>query len=556
MQFRNFVLRLAVDYLVLSTLLLLPGIQIGDELFAVWVSTLVFVLLTLILRPLLLALTLPLTILSAGLFIFVIDGVLLLITASVTSLQINGLLWAIVGGLVIGIANIWIQSAFRAIGWLDSEDSNGIGMPERPGIMLRLLLILALVIGIVFSLAMSIQVFLSLATILNTGRLIMGLSFLVLFMLSGGIAWLIAESLAMERRVIFSGLIGLLTVGSTLGALWAFILQPGEQQITLPEPRSNTAYWDLPTGSRIAYWRIKGEGTVRDRPIIVLHGGPGMKTLDHDLEFYGQFAQLGYDVYLYDQIGSGLSDHLDRIRDYSIERNIEDLDAIRAQIDTEEIILIAHAEGAELATRYLSRFPERVGRFVLHSPSPLLSDETFFDDYTRTAAPLGPLDLELGAARPLAAALIAEYGPDAAENLAPEDEMATWMQRTFNPGVWVCAGQPTPSIDTLGFNYYVFVRVDATSRQAPDPRPPLNNNLTPVLILASECDYQSWETVLQYQETFINDLTFYIEDAGHRIDLSQPELMHDIIRAFLTDAAYPINPYRGQEDPRPIIPRQ
>jgi len=58
-------------------------------------------------------------------------------------------------------------------------------------------------------------------------------------------------------------------------------------------------YWDLPTGSNIAYVRYPARPPVKHEPIVFLHGGPGAYIVDHPAmaeEFYESLAGLGFDV--------------------------------------------------------------------------------------------------------------------------------------------------------------------------------------------------------------------------------------------------------------------
>ena len=78
-------------------------------LYPTWIASLVFVVLTALLRPVLLAFTLPLTIMTAGLFIFVVDGILLLLTDLLTGLEIAGFGWAILGSATLSFLGLGAQ---------------------------------------------------------------------------------------------------------------------------------------------------------------------------------------------------------------------------------------------------------------------------------------------------------------------------------------------------------------------------------------------------------------------------------------------------------------
>jgi uncharacterized membrane protein YvlD (DUF360 family) len=58
---------------------------------------------------------------TAGLFVFVIDGLILVLTAALTGLNVDSVWWVLPGVLVMSIANVWVEKAFRALGWLRGD---------------------------------------------------------------------------------------------------------------------------------------------------------------------------------------------------------------------------------------------------------------------------------------------------------------------------------------------------------------------------------------------------------------------------------------------------
>ncbi|MGC9523703.1 MAG: phage holin family protein, partial [Anaerolineae bacterium] len=205
-QVRNFVSRLSIHYLLLSALLLLRGITRDQQLFGVWIVAFVFTVLTVSVRRLLLILTLPLIIMTGGLFIFVVDGAVLALTAALTGLNINNFWWALLGVLVMSGANIWIGRIFSALGWWrDAEPGSTNVMTRRsPSWWLRLTLVVVLLFGIVYSAAMAAQIFLA-VSILTTNMTVIALTAGVGFaLLVLGVGWLVAEGLALDRRARFS----------------------------------------------------------------------------------------------------------------------------------------------------------------------------------------------------------------------------------------------------------------------------------------------------------------------------------------------------------------
>ncbi|MGF1506096.1 MAG: alpha/beta fold hydrolase [Anaerolineae bacterium] len=548
---RNFIIRLSITYIVFNGLGLLPGIQYGDLLFEVWIVSLVFVVLSAVLRRVLLALTLPVTILTTGLFIFVIDGLLLLLTATVTSMEVAGLGWALLAAFVMSIINIWVEWAFIRLGWMEGKDDDDPDRIESPGWLLRILLLTGMLLGVVFAVSMAAQAVVAVSLLTPNLVLVGATGLLVFLLLPLAIAWLIASGLAIRRRAVFSLAVTVVSGGLLVAAAF-IVLQPLSVEVQGESRPSDILMWDLPTGSRIAYSaHLAPEGTPLP-PVVFVHGGPGWAVLEADRGFYSQITRFGYDVYLFDQAGSGYSEHLDSMQAYTVDRSIADLDDIREMIDADDMILIGHNAGAELAVRYMARFPERVARVVLVSPTPLTGDVSFFDEFNRTASPAGllPPPLEV---RPLLAGRLAAYGSDAAYSLVTPEAAGAWMENALAPGAFTCPGDAgqAPTIEGAGLNFYVHTRLQELLRRAGDPHPRLAENLTPALILYSECNYIAWPVIQQVDEALLGDTIVHFEDAGHFIYPARGEDMLAVIGAFLLEEPYPVEPYRGSSDPRP-----
>jgi putative membrane protein len=92
---------------------LVPGIQYRGGVVWLLAAGLVLGLLNLLVKPVLTLLSLPLIVLSLGLFYLVINGMVLYLAAKLMPhhLQVAGCGTAIVGGLVIALFN-WVVRAF------------------------------------------------------------------------------------------------------------------------------------------------------------------------------------------------------------------------------------------------------------------------------------------------------------------------------------------------------------------------------------------------------------------------------------------------------------
>lgn len=92
---------------------LVPGIQI-DQFSDLLIATLVLGLLNAVLRPIVLLLTLPVTILTLGLFTLVINGVMFYLAASlVDGFRVTGFGSAFVAALLFSLFSFVLNIVFR-----------------------------------------------------------------------------------------------------------------------------------------------------------------------------------------------------------------------------------------------------------------------------------------------------------------------------------------------------------------------------------------------------------------------------------------------------------
>jgi putative membrane protein len=119
---RNFIIRVFINAVAIAIAAsLLPGITVANnDLGTLLIIGLVFGIVNALVRPILILLTCPAVIVTLGLFILVINGLLLLLTASLVPdrLQVQGLGTAILGGIIMGIVGIVLESILKP------EDNN------------------------------------------------------------------------------------------------------------------------------------------------------------------------------------------------------------------------------------------------------------------------------------------------------------------------------------------------------------------------------------------------------------------------------------------------
>jgi len=109
------------------------------------------------------------------------------------------------------------------------------------------------------------------------------------------------------------------------------------------------------------HWRSVGPAHPRGT-VLVLHGGPG-GTYDYLLAF-DDLARLGYRVVYYDQLGCGRSELARDLSEYSIDRDVEDLDVLRQSLGLGGVHLVGSSYGGLLAIAYVLAHPEGVRTLI------------------------------------------------------------------------------------------------------------------------------------------------------------------------------------------------
>ena len=91
-----------------ATAWILPGVHV-DSIEALLVAALVLGFLNAVLKPLLVLLTLPITILSLGIFYFVLNAILFALGAGlVPGFQVDGFGWAFLGALLMSLLSMFL----------------------------------------------------------------------------------------------------------------------------------------------------------------------------------------------------------------------------------------------------------------------------------------------------------------------------------------------------------------------------------------------------------------------------------------------------------------
>lgn len=325
-------------------------------------------------------------------------------------------------------------------------------------------------------------------------------------------------------------------------ALFAFILYlflPRSYAIPDFKERASTNYWKLESGSKIGYTCLKRKGALAKAPIIYLHGGPGGLVKQSSIDLLLPLTVLGHDVYLYDQVGSGHSNQLENIEEYSVDRHRSDLEEIIEIIDAEKIILFGHSWGSMLAVEYYSSNPDKVQKMIFSGPGPILP----FNRKVRMNLP--PDSLHLIAPKftnkeanekvyTLRAKLIDKWAYIFGSKLATDKEVDAFfaMLNSELDKSTTCDGVEDSAV-SCGLGYYAHIMTVKSFYSVREKREKIRDSQIPVLILKGQCDNQNWGYTEEYMKLFPNASLRIIKNAGHKIEASRQDEYIDNMIAFL-----------------------
>jgi putative membrane protein len=108
----TFLLRMGANAIaILLIAYLLPSVLSADGPMAALAAAFVLGLVNAVIRPVFVLLTLPVTVVTLGLFLLVVNGLMLwLVSAIVPGLHVNGLTGAVIGSLLISVIS-WILAS-------------------------------------------------------------------------------------------------------------------------------------------------------------------------------------------------------------------------------------------------------------------------------------------------------------------------------------------------------------------------------------------------------------------------------------------------------------
>jgi len=117
-----------------------------------------------------------------------------------------------------------------------------------------------------------------------------------------------------------------------------------------------------------AYVTVNGallwyESEGRGEPLILISGGPGDSHAVYH-PFFSRLADHNRVIY-FDSFGVGKSDRAKSNREYTFDRDVEDLEGLRKTLGFAQVNLLGHSFGGMVAQAYALKYPQSVKRLIL-----------------------------------------------------------------------------------------------------------------------------------------------------------------------------------------------
>lgn len=262
---------------------------------------------------------------------------------------------------------------------------------------------------------------------------------------------------------------------------------------------------------------VSGEGP----PLVCLPGGPTDSAYLGDLGGLSARRQL---IRL-DLRGTGRSATPEDTASYRCDRLVDDVEALRDHLGLARIDLLAHCAGANLATLYASRHPERIGKLVLVTPSVRAVGLAITGELRRETAQLRKDEPWFPAAFAALETITQGKATDADwQAIAP-----------FSYGRWDETAQAHQAAGDERMNMEVVAAFGAEGAFDPDAtRTALTRFAAPVLVLAGEVDPGAPpRTMAEFAALFPNAELIVQPAAGHHPWLDDADRFVTATAAFL-----------------------
>ncbi len=283
---------------------------------------------------------------------------------------------------------------------------------------------------------------------------------------------------------------------------------------------------------KINGYNINVETKGKGNPVVFIAGGPG-NSHDYLQGNFGKYHK-NIQVVFFDALGRGMSDDAKDKSEYSIDNDVELLEAIRKKLKLKKWSVVGHSYGTVVAQAYAVKYPDSIDKMILingfHSGLMWQANCDSYNHYAKTHFPekwrlVDSLRLEgYVSSDPVFSDL---YGSFPVKYIYYHDTKLR---------------QPMPNRKVRSWSsdvYYTIVGRDADfhvtgSMGDWDVRRQLKNITAPALIVAGRYDGVSTpEWVVQYKKYMPQARFVMFEQSGHNPYLEEPEKFFELFEQFL-----------------------
>lgn len=101
------------------------------------------------------------------------------------------------------------------------------------------------------------------------------------------------------------------------------------------------------------------------KPLIIIPGGPGGAHPGYRGDFDSLTVNNNIQMIYFDAFGRGKSDTAKDVKEYTIERDIEDIEGLRKAMKLDKISLYGHSYGSVVAQGYALKYPQNTSHLII-----------------------------------------------------------------------------------------------------------------------------------------------------------------------------------------------
>jgi proline iminopeptidase len=285
-------------------------------------------------------------------------------------------------------------------------------------------------------------------------------------------------------------------------------------------------------GGVLIYYTSFGQGP----PLFIVHGGPGASH-DYFLPHLVPLARHNRLIFI-DERGSGRSQKLDDPTGYTVENMVEDVEAVRRELNLGKFALMGHSYGGVLAQAYALKYQQNLSKLILCST--FYSTSKMNEVFQKQLAAMTPELRER--IKKLEKDGLFGHGKDYEKNRYPEDYMKAAWGEGYHP--YIFQRHPDPNEDPLaqGVMSWDLYRemwgshgefvIDGNLKSV-EYGDRLSSIHVPTLITVGDHDECDPSLARYMSDKIIGSKLAVMPQSGHMTFVDQPELFIQTVDGFL-----------------------